>query len=490
MGGLGKSLDNTEIKDLIGAYTTARKNLINYRHILLTNDDEAECDPADFHYEWSDILLHGKENFAIEAFRESAKSQYVLRAFPLYALTFPDKSRDFIVILKKNQTLASNKLKEIEREYLTNPAINERLKKINEQSGLVFDVDLEDDNGEIVNVRIEAYGKGASIRGLANLDRRPKIVIIDDPQDTKDSESDTILESDWTWFLSDVKFLGKRSRIFLIGNNLGEKCVVERVMANAEQLNFKTKKIPCMKTVDNKDMSAWPAKESIEYIKEERENFRKLGKLDIWYREKMCEAIADESRTFKKTDFQWYTTPARDKIAGECNVYIRTDLAISEKQSADYSVIAVIGINNDNHWFILDVFYARCDPTTFINQLFDMVVRYKPKNVGLPKVAYEKALQHFVYKEMSKKNVFFEIVEQESEQAKELRIKAMQPRFRAKTVFLPTEADWLAELETELLMFPKALHDDIIDALASLEQNSTAPYGRKKLSQLPRTTVS
>lgn len=483
-------MDNTEIKDLIDAYAKGRKNLVNFRHVLLTSDEEAECAPAPFHFEWSEILLHGQDNFAIEAFRESAKSQYVLRAFPLYALTFPDKSRDYIVIIKKNQTLASNKLKEIEREYLTNPAINERLKKINEQSGLVFDVDLENDAGDIVNVRIEAYGKGASIRGLANLDRRPKIVIIDDPQDTKDSESDTILESDWTWFLSDVKFLGKRSRIFLIGNNLGEKCVVERVMANADELNFKVRKIPCMSKVDGVDVSAWPAKETIEEILAEREKFRKLGKLDIWYREKMCEAIADDSRTFKKSDFQWYASTIKSKIAGECNVYIRTDLAISEKQTADYSVILVAGINSDNYWFLLDVFYERCDPTTFIEQLFTMVAKWKPKNVGLPKVAYEKALQHFVYKEMSKKNVFFEVVEQQSEQAKELRIKAMQPRFRAKTVFFPNEAEWLAETETELLMFPKALHDDIIDALASLEQNSTAPFGRKKLSELPRTTVS
>lgn len=92
-------------------------NLVAFRHILLNNGED-EVDPADFHYDWSDSLLHGKDNEAIEAFRESAKTQYVTRSFPLYALTFPSKNRDYIVLIKKNDTLAGNKLKEIEEEYL------------------------------------------------------------------------------------------------------------------------------------------------------------------------------------------------------------------------------------------------------------------------------------------------------------------------------------------------------------------------------------
>lgn len=44
--------------------------------------------------------------------------------------------------------------------------------------------------------------------------------------------SDSVLEKDYNWFLSDIVFLGKKSRIFMIGNNLGESCLIERVIAN------------------------------------------------------------------------------------------------------------------------------------------------------------------------------------------------------------------------------------------------------------------
>ena len=255
-----KELDLQTERDLIDSINLAKQDLINFRCIILAVG-ENEVAPADYHYQWSDVLLNGNKNTAIEGFRESAKSQYVLRAFPLYALTFPSIKRDYIVIIKKNATLASNKLKEIEDEFLANPICMANCVKIREQSGDVFSVDVKDEKGKVVNVRIEAYGKGASIRGLTSQDRRPKIAIIDDPQDLEDAQSESVQETDWNWFLSDVKFLGQYTRIFIIGNNLGEKCIIERIFANAEALQFDTHRMPTI--IDDK--STWPSKYPVMY---------------------------------------------------------------------------------------------------------------------------------------------------------------------------------------------------------------------------------
>ena len=40
---------------------------------------------------------------------------------------------------------------------------------------------------------------------------------------------ETVTESDWEWFLTDIIFLGRNSRIFMIGNNLGDRCIVETI---------------------------------------------------------------------------------------------------------------------------------------------------------------------------------------------------------------------------------------------------------------------
>ncbi|MDD5347854.1 MAG: phage terminase large subunit, partial [Candidatus Omnitrophica bacterium] len=95
-----------------------------------------------------------------------------------------------------------------------------------------------------------------------------------------------------------------------------------------------------------------------------------------------------------------------------------------------------------------------------------LVKRWRPRMVGIEKVAYQRALVHFLMKEMPKRNMFFPVFELAAEKQKELRIKALQPRFKAHTVWLPEHAPWLTEMESELLMFPKGLHDDLIDAMA------------------------
>ena len=156
-------------------------------------------------------------------------------------------------------------------------------------------------------------------------------------------------------------------------------------------------------------------------------------------------------------------------------MFTTVDLAISEKTSADYSVVCTVAVNQDNHWFVLDIKYGRWNPSVLIDKIFETVAQYKPLYVGMEKVAYQAALMHFVQKEMPKRNQFFTIRELLAERKKELRIQAMQPRFVTGTVWFPMGAKFLTELETELTYFPKSLHDDLIDALGYMEQIATAP---------------
>lgn len=482
-----------EQKEILPAmYDKARESLVNYRHLLLPCGDD-EVKPADFHYAWSDYLLHGKGSVAKEGFRESGKSQYVLRAFPLYCLTFPATSRDYIVLINNNSTLAGKKLKEIETEYTTNPLLSGNCVKIREQSTEVFSVDVKDPNNKIINVRMEAYGKGSSIRGLANADRRPKIVVIDDPQDVEDAKSETVQASDWEWFLSDVMFLGKNTRIFLIGNNLGERCIIERVFANPKELNFNVERIPQV-TVDGK--SAWPGMYSLAEIEKEKLAYKELGKLDVWLRERMCQAVSDETRIFNRTDYRYYTAGAVDKIIQKANIFATLDPASSTDKESCYRAIVVNAVNTDNYWYIVDVPYGRWDAIELIDTIFEVVVKWEIKDFGIEKGIFKQILEPFIYKEMTKRNTFFNIVPLEHAKigSKLERIKMLQPRFKAHTVWFPdNNPDWLVELELEMAGATKyalkSLYSDLLDALAMQEQIAKKPYfgaNSRTLQGLPR----
>jgi predicted phage terminase large subunit-like protein len=448
----------TKKEKLILALQKAKTDLINFRHILLSNSTgEVSC--AAFHYHWSDLLLHNKEHTAIQAFRESGKTQYILRSFLLYSLMFPSELRDYIIIIKKNQTLARNVLREIENEARSNPIMEANCRKTLEESGDVFCVDRIAEDGRVVNVRIEAYGKGASIRGLANRDRRPRIAIIDDPQDVEDARSETVQFTDWEWFLSDVMFLGQNTRIFLVGNNLGEKSIIERIFANAVQLGFKTVKIKIMED----DRSMWPEKYTLAEIDQEKNAFREMGKLDVWLRERMCEAISPETRIFDPADYRYFTPALVNKISERCNIFATLDPASSSDLKSCYRAIVVNAVNQDNIWNILDVPYGRWDSAQLIEMIFETVVKWRIKDFGIEKGIFKQILEPFIYKEMAKRNVFFNIVPIEHAQqgTKLERIKMLQPRFKAHSIWFPEEAPWLAEIEAELAGITK-------DAIKSL----------------------
>lgn len=482
------------IEKIAASLRESRKNLVNFRKINLDIGID-ECDPAQFHFYWSKSLLNGFGNEAIEGFRESAKGQYVLRSFPLYALTFPTKRLSYIVIVKNTSTLAENKLLEIQDEFLGNKLLSARVVRVNRRSGKVFDVDIKNDEGEIINILMEAYGKGASIRGLSKKERRPNIVIIDDPQDLADSESDVTLDKDWKWFMSDVFFLGQHCRIFLIGNNLGEKCIIERVFADPEALGFNTSRVPIMIEYDDgrEPQSNWPAKYSIEAINKEKEAFRKVGELPIWIRERMCLAASDETRMFKKKWFKYFTASLIPNLRQVCNPFLTIDPAFSERETSDFRALVLNLVNDKNQWFIAEVSCGVYDMNKLVDEIFRFVRGYNLLDVYVEE-GFAKVLEKFIEKEMIERKCFFNIVYlKHGGRAKQNRIKTLQPRFRAGRIFFPHEADWLTEMESELLAYTihgsKGLRDDVIDALAYQVQCAEAPYnsGTSGGAPLPRS---
>lgn len=465
-----RRVDFNKLQELYIDVLRRAKSSLPAFYLAFLADAERWVKPAKFHYQISEILLNSKKNFAIEAFRESGKSEYVCKAYPLYRLMFPHPESLYIVLILRNQRNATKKLREIAAIHQSEPLFKINTGKVVEQSAEAYEVELRDWEG--CRVRIEAYGKGATLRGINWNGRRPDIVIMDDVQDFEDAQSPAILEKDWEWFLSDVKPLGKSTRIFMIGNNLGERCLIERVFEHAQELEFETLRIPA---IDDNGQPTWPEKFDLEFLEQEKEAYRKAGKLELWYRERLCKSIASETQTFKREYFRYYSPLEKDRLIRTCNVYAAVDLAISQKETADYSAIAVVAVSATNKWYVLDILYGRWSPSETIDKIFWVVERYKPLKVGIEQVQYQAALSHFLEKEMVRRNKFFSIEELKASKQKELRIKTLEPRFKAGLVYFPDMADWLGELETELLTFPRGKHDDLIDALAYIEQIAEPP---------------
>jgi len=477
-------------------FAQGEQSLVDFRYIFLMNDPETELAPAPFHDRWSNDLLHGSGHWAIEGFRESAKGQIAMRSFPLHCLRFPRKDRSYIVLIKNNTDLCRAKLKEIQTEYLSNPMLSSNLVKVIAQSTAAFEVLVKNAQGEVINIRMEAYGKGSSVRGLSLMDRRPQIAIIDDPQDKEDFDSITVQEKDWDWFLSDVMFLGRTCRIWLIGNNGGERCIIERVFAHAEELGFTTHIVPVMVA----GVPTWPQKQDLDSIVAERASYAAMGKLDIWNREKMCVAVSPESQVFNVQDLRYYPVARVDSMMDDCNLYATMDPARSTKETACYRAIMVNAVDKDGNWFLVDCPFGRWKPEDHIDWIFQTVSRWNLRQFGIERGEYQELMEPILYKEMPLRKTFFDIIPLEHGKVgdKLSRIKLLSPRVKSHTIWLPESepypdsGPWINELKSELSGITndaiKSLHCDLADALAMMEQvvKRPKPRGSRSPSQLPR----
>src|SRR6185295_10191512 len=141
--------------------------------------------------------------------------------------------------------------------------------------------------------------------------------------------------------------------------------------------------------------------------------------------------------------------------------------------SADYTGIVRNYVDRENKWN-LKAYRMKVSPTELIDLVFTLYQQDRPEKIGIEKTIYLQALKPFLDEEQRKRNIFLPIVELDHKQVhKETRIRGLIPRYESGSVYHIKEE--CRDLEEELLTFPKAINDDVMDALAYQLQVAEAP---------------
>jgi predicted phage terminase large subunit-like protein len=193
------------------------------------------------------------------------------------------------------------------------------------------------------------------------------------------------------------------------------------------------------------------------------------GNYVIWgYMSKNCQymlsPVDDSSSIFKKNDIQYYAE--LPKLVAK---YITIDLAISQRETADYFVCMVTGVTEDKKLYVVDYTRCRCLPKQQIDIIFETFEKHRElvKSVGIETVAYQKALLYLIKDEMRRRGIYMPLQELKADTDKIRRAQSLQPLFENHEVFIRLNHK---ELEQELLEFPVGVHDDTVDALAYVLQ--------------------
>lgn len=282
-------------------------------------------------------------------------------------------------------------------------------------------------------------------------------LIIDDPYATRqDAESDTIRKRVEDWY--DSTFLSRRHNseawICLIMQRWREDDLVWYILE--KEKDWEIVKIPA---ISDEWESFWESRFPVPYLED-----MKTVIWDYFFESQYQQNPFIESGwDFKKEYFQYYDEVNPDQL----KIYSFIDPAISDKQEADYTSIITIGIDKANRVFVLDILHDRMNPDVLINNVFNTYIKWKPSYIGLEVVAYQKMLAFEMRKQMNARNIYFNLIEVNPMWEKNARIRTLlQPRYGNASIIHPKYHPKVKELELELLKFPNAKHDDIIDSLA------------------------
>lgn len=184
----------------------------------------------------------------------------------------------------------------------------------------------------------------------------------------------------------------------------------------------------------------------------------------MFYGQYMNNPVHEENQKFKRGYFQYW-----DKRPERLSVGMAVDFAIGQSKESDYTAIVVGAFNEYKDLFLLDYIRGHWHASQIIENIITMYQKWKPDYVGAEKDIVQRTLAQGLDVALIRAGAYISVQElaHGPDKKKEFRIEALEPFYRNKKVY---HANWMKQgaLEDELVAFPRAKHDDLIDAQASL----------------------
>lgn len=141
-------------------------------------------------------------------------------------------------------------------------------------------------------VVMRALGCMGKIRGRKSGAIRPTLVIIDDPEEAEDVDSEALLSRHRKWLFRNVMYRidGTYGKIRLIGNMLSDNCLLAMVKRD------KAWKGVDYAALDDNDRSIWEERWPTSFLLKERQNAIDSGRYEEWMYERMNRPVVTANR--------------------------------------------------------------------------------------------------------------------------------------------------------------------------------------------------
>lgn len=436
---------------------------------------------ADFHREWWGLCCSDDKFVAICAPRGHSKSTTITITYTLAEVLF--RQRKYVLIVADTEAQASLFLGQIKQILYDSSEIHQLFGLQMGSKGVEFIKDTETDIivkfQDQTQFRIVAKGAEQKLRGMLWNGQRPDLIVIDDLMNEELVANKDRRDKLRRWvYGSLIPCRSEKGIIRFVGTPMNLDDPLEALMPkeNAKTTiiedlkTYSTKKIGMWRSVKyrahNFDYSAilWKERKTKAFFEELRNDFQEQGIPEVYACEYLCNPVDDSIRYFRKGDFLHMTEEDRKKNK---TYYITADLAISQKDRADYTAIVVGGMDSNGQLHIVNVIRERLSGDEIVATLLAMQRIYNPLAVGIEDTQISKAIGPYLNRAMMEENTYMNVTMlKPHRQDKMQRARSIQARMRASMVKFDKQADWWLTFEDECMSFPRARHDDVVDALA------------------------
>lgn len=268
-------------------------------------------------------------------------------------------------------------------------------------------------------------------------------------------------------------------RVWNIGTRWMLDDIYEQLGKNEQ---WKTITIPAILYDKGVAYSYWPEYWPLEKLEQKRLTMNDDVLFRIMY---LCDPSAVTAMLFRR-DLLFREFPTA--LPEFTQIFISTDLSVSEKASADWNVLFLIGVDSAQNVYILDGMRFKDDGTDTPNQIIYLADVAKSNYGRLDGIIIEKVGFQIVFKSLiSKQRPDLPMLGVIPVGDKMHRAKAVSYWALKGRLHIRQDLPFIDDLRSEWFNFPKHKHDDTLDAISIFFQHMTFGQLQAQLMRIVTT---